>query len=1411
MSHPNGNHHNKGSKESRPSSTGGGAASPSTGGGSGRKQIEKRVCRDGDDCQKWEECKFIHSGAWRKKMRDSAASRGVVMKPRVFPPKPCNHGDDCENRKCWFEHSPEWKLKMAQGRNPNAEHFPAIPGSAQNPRKTVLESLAVNFEKIKAGSKPKQDTSVSFTKFIEMSPEIMKSFLGMFPPFVEDCNALGKIEKLITETFVSICDFEGFISNAKRSVENYEATKFLSFLATQNDSEDSEMLLQDFLDFFFKFTGGVRLNLTEIKPLLEDPDFVGSLKAFLEDLESYICRVQTFFETIVKPDYDAFVSASSSGSKTATMYSIMEALTALQRLRNELPTNEQSQINQTINCLTAIRGMKPSPSMWLSSNVVKGFVESAQSFVDLFLQEQQTAEQIRIGEAKMNCVNVKAALLRSRSDMTILLKAVSFAIALLTNNKSSCYQSWLKSLNEDDQAIVNKDQNGLLDKLINSIYALLTKLNDEGEIFTTSMLAEQVDHRFEGIVKQLFERALTHLKEDISFSFEKVIDVLTKFVDDRGQIQDVIDLMYSDFNAKNFKSDVNENFIRFSKLLDYLHKVMIDFFGDNLKFRMDSSSVTVTLSEPKSEQGVSKVTLSEPKSEQGVSKSTDVSEIVSKFFLTYLSYTKVLLERGVCPTFGNRGHVCSFITVLNDVGSKLFGRFRPFKKQQSKDDNGMGTPVFSSLEIRKEIGAKTSKDFHELSHLDILKFFMDASLDALLERKIQNKCDKDAVKAEAIKRVEAIFGSKPKGVQELISRFVLLACKDPINKIVSSFTDIICCKKNSHQFQKLVEVLLDNPEKASKTGMFVSIRDAFAFASMTQTNHEERTKQCFQSLHNLFNFVIAAGVDLGEISFVGKQLAHLQKMKVKPFYLQQFWLAVLIALVKTFNMSYQDAYTKLQSAMKCSGFKTVEQYAIDSKSLEIMFSSVNNTFTFSGALRFLTQKSEQGERIDPMLLRFLQEADCRSPNPISKTEDFDLEQLSSDLTKVMIVLHVQDDRFRTESSSGSVIDSLSACLVSCLSSSRSQLFELFGVDFKSDSEVPKKATCSPAERAMSSFNEGYMLSLLAPSLASFTIASFFTLLKKWEATRIELQSGFELTADEVKGTKIDLKNQLRIEITLKIFQYLGFLQASQVEHCKEQNFKVPQCIEFVSSLKKSLLTTDFLTDLSEMIREYVFPSRESTKVSSCLYNEFKALRAQIISEREGNGERSQNESLYSALFFDTPAVEHEEQIEAPLEDSDVYLKLLGDDLRVQLDSVPLTVINFEQIANAMGRLLCSDPKTWSRSFHSLKRKFPEFFSDEFFQAIGVEEFDVNDDKGPTKFNSDLLALIKSFKTAVLGLGFTSSPTIDSYIKIYGLDEALMSNDTFLKYVQAAQNEFDYDLATWYEQHKIPISDMEHVD
>jgi hypothetical protein len=446
-----------------------------------------------------------------------------------------------------------------------------------------------------------------------------------------------------------------------------------------------------------------------------------------------------------------------------------------------------------------------------------------------------------------------------------------------------------------------------------------------------------------------------------------------------------------------------------------------------------------------------------------------------------------------------------------------------------------------------------------------------------------------------------------------------------------------------------------------------------------------------------------------------------------------------------------------------------------------------------------------------MLLRFLQEADCRSPNPTSKTEDFDLEQLSSDLTKVMIVLHVQDDRFRTESSSGSVIDSLGACLVSCLSSSRSQLFELFGVDFKSDSKVPKKAKCSPAGRAESAFDESYMLSLLAPSLASFTITSFFTLLKQWETTRIESQMGFELTADEVKGTKVDLKNQLRIEITLKIFQYLGFLQASQVEHCKEQNFDIPQCIEFVSSRKKSLLTTDFLTDLSEMIREYVFPSRESNAVSSRLYKEFKALRTQLISDREGNGERGQNESLYSVLFFDTHPVEHEEQIEAPLDHSSVYLQLLGDDLRVQLDSVPPTVINFERIANAMRHLLKSDPKTWSGSFRSLKRKMPTFFSEGFFQAIGVEEFDVKDDEGSTKFKRDLLALIESFKTAVLALGFTSSSTIDSYIKVYELDEALMSNETFSKYVQAAQTEFDDHLTEWYETNKIPIPAMEEVD
>jgi len=476
-----------------------------------------------------------------------------------------------------------------------------------------------------------------------------------------------------------------------------------------------------------------------------------------------------------------------------------------------------------------------------------------------------------------------------------------------------------------------------------------------------------------------------------------------------------------------------------------------------------------------------------------------------------------------------------------------------------------------------------------------------------------------------------------------------------------------------------------------------------------------------------------------------------------------------------------------------------------------MFGSVNNTFTFSGAVNCLTQKSEEGEKIDPMLLRFVQEADSRSPNPISKTKDFDLDKLSSDLKNAMIVVHVQDDRLRTESSSGSVIDSLGACLVSCLSSSRSELFKLFGVDLKSDSKVPKKATCSPAGTAESSFDEDYMLSLLSPSLASFTITRFFKLIKEWETTRIEFQLDVKLTEAEVKGTRFDLKNQLQIEITRNILHYLGFLQASQVEHCKDQNFDVSQCIDFVVSLKKSLLTTDFLTVLSEMIREYVFPSRESIKVNSCLYKEFKAMRAQLISEREGNGERSQNESLYSALFFDTPLVEHKEQIEAPLERSSVYFDSLDADLQVQLGSVPLTVINFELLADAMRNLLKSDSKTWSRSFHSLKQRFPEFFREVFFQAIGVENFNVNNDES---FKCDLLALIESFTSGVLDLGFTSTSTIDSYIEIYDLDKDLMSNETFSKYVQAAQIEFDDDIVEWYKQNKIPnpaMEDMEEVD
>jgi len=158
----------------------------------------------------------------------------------------------------------------------------------------------------------------------------------------------------------------------------------------------------------------------------------------------------------------------------------------------------------------------------------------------------------------------------------------------------------------------------------------------------------------------------------------------------------------------------------------------------------------------------------------------------------------------------------------------------------------------------------------------------------------------------------------------------------------------------------------------------------------------------------------------------------------------------------------------------------------------------------------------------------------------------------------------------------------------------------------------------------------------------------------------------------------------------------------------------------------------------------------------------------------------------------------------------VYLELLDHNVQVQVNSVPLTVTNFDQIANAMRHLLCSDSKTWSSSFKDLKRKFPEFFSDDFFQVIGVDEFNVKDDEGPTKFNHDLLVLIESFKTGVLGLGFTSS-TIDSYIEIFDLDKSLMSDETFSKYAHAAQNEFDYDLTKWYEENKINITEMEQVD
>ena len=683
------------------------------------------------------------------------------------------------------------------------------------------------------------------------------SILDCFPEEVFGVQKPGLEERLkACKTVNELIEFLNSIKSA--------FTEFVS-VANNPDAILNDTLLVALFDPFMK-----TVFVSEDFPVLPD-DAIESILVVSTACDKFIRifdDITTTFSVVDEPsadEFEEFMDDKLITDVTGISYAIRQ-LVYISKEITEIDIILVGPVNTMIAMLSSIAGSNISATTWCSPALLKGVLISAKKLLEQVndqRDEKDKKEQERLYNLFMNPTPKK---LDPQANFCAYLYAISFQFG----NEQVCVD-FRDGLDEHDKALFDKNLGKFFKCLVEQIYKHLVQKPE----LTKTAFDEKNPVFLSGILTAAFESMTFELSQDSN----GILNFLKQF---KLEKENSLSPNFVDFLYRNHTFPGNEGNQAMSKLLNWYMTTLKQYlkleivFGDNFTI---SVLVRDSVADEKGEMKVSKI---------------NVSGIVMDFLFKLVCYAEVCRQKNLRFPFGNISNENSLAKNFNITGKTVSSSFQKYQKRTNDTPEQLPNPYDPAFKENAKLK----------SNEDVVKFFLDRLLTKLHE-------ELDESFHSELPKIEASF-SPPNG--DLVA----------FNKILALFA----CKENASfaVILKGIQVLL---RKSDFNFLLALLKEDFSAARETSeqtirefsvSKHQPTVKSLADNFISgmccLMNIIVSSGITLSDVTKVHDIMRKIYMSNNRELYLHSCLIAIILALTRTYKITFQDVYNMVCVALK---------------------------------------------------------------------------------------------------------------------------------------------------------------------------------------------------------------------------------------------------------------------------------------------------------------------------------------------------------------------------------------------------------------------------------------------------------------------------------------------------------------
>ena len=578
--------------------------------------------------------------------------------------------------------------------------------------------------------------------------------------------------------------------------------------------------------------------------------------------------ITTTFSVVEEPSADEFDESTLDKlitDVTGISY-VIRQLEPIGKRISEIDVLLAGPVNTMIAMLRSIAGSNISAPTWCSSTLLKGVLVSAKKLLEQVNDQQiekEDKEQNRLYNLFMNPTPKKLDL---QANFCAYLYAISFQFG----NEQVCVD-FRDGLDEHDKALFDKNLGKFFKCLVEQIYKHLVQKPD-----LTKTAFDGKDSKFlSGILTAAFDLMNIELSQDSN----GILKLLKQF---NLEKENLLSPTFVEFLYLNHTFSGNESNQAMSKLLNWYMTTLKQYlkleivFGDNFTI---SVLVRDSVAADEGEMKVSKI---------------NVSGIVMDFLFKLICYAEVCRQKNMKFPFGNISNENSLAKNFNRIGKNLQSSFQRYQKRTNDTPEQLPNPYDPAFKNTANL----------TTNVDVVKFFLDGLL-----KELREELD-DSFHSELTK-IEASF-SPPNG--DLVA----------FNKILALFA----CKENASfaVILKGIQVLL---RKSDFNFLLALLKEDFSAARETSeqtirefsvSKHQPTVKSLADNfvsgMRSLMNIIVSSGITLSDVTKVHDIMRKIYMSNNRELYLHSCLIAIILALTRTYKITFQDVYNMICVALK---------------------------------------------------------------------------------------------------------------------------------------------------------------------------------------------------------------------------------------------------------------------------------------------------------------------------------------------------------------------------------------------------------------------------------------------------------------------------------------------------------------